>query len=166
MADTEEEDFDEGYSDLEKELLSHSGNYYDDYGNVVLKVIDPISENGDFSAYILTTRFQMNWNVNKDEGDVTDEKDKNLIKMEIVNNNMVLSSTSQEIGKIEENMSIEKDSDIDMKIAYSSKYMMEALRSLKCEKIEIKLNSEIKPIIIKNKDDDNLIQLVLPIKTF
>ena len=63
-------------------------------------------------------------------------------------------------------MSIEKDSDIDMKIAYSSKYMMEALRSLKCEKIEIKLNSEIKPIIIKNKDDDNLIQLVLPIKTF
>ena len=76
MADTEEEDFDEGYSDLEKELLSHSGNYYDDYGNVVLKVIDPISENGDFSAYILTTRFQMNWNVNKDEEDVTDEKDK------------------------------------------------------------------------------------------
>ena len=60
VADTEEEDFDEGYSDLEKELLSHSGNYYDDYGNVVLKVIDPISENGDFSAYILTTRFQMN----------------------------------------------------------------------------------------------------------
>lgn len=97
---------------------------------------------------------------------LTDEKDKNLIKMEIVNNNMVLSSTSQEIGKIEENMSIEKDSDIDMKIAYSSKYMMEALRSLKCEKIEIKLNSEIKPIIIKNKAADNLIQLVLPIKTF
>ena len=60
VADTEEEDFDEGYSDLEKELLSHSGYYYDDYGNVVLKVIDPISENGDFSAYILTTRFQMN----------------------------------------------------------------------------------------------------------
>ena len=26
--------------------------------------------------------------------------------------------------------------------------------------------SEIKPIIIKNKEDDNLIQLVLPIKTF
>lgn len=60
VADTEEEDFDEGYSDLEKELLSYSGNYYDDYGNVVLKVINPISENGDFSAYILTTRFQMN----------------------------------------------------------------------------------------------------------
>ena len=53
-----------------------------------------------------------------------------------------------------------------MKIAYSSKYMLEAIRALKCDNIEIKLNSEIKPIIIKNTEDENLIQLVLPIKTF
>ena len=43
--------------------------------------------------------------------------------------------------------------------------MLEALRSLKCENIEIKLNGEVKPIIIKSVEDDNLIQLVLPIKT-
>ena len=53
-----------------------------------------------------------------------------------------------------------------MKIAYSSKYMLEAIRTLKCDNVEIKLNSEIKPIIIKNTEDENLIQLVLPIKTF
>ena len=53
-----------------------------------------------------------------------------------------------------------------MNIAYSSKYMLDALRTLKCENVEIKLNSEIKPIIVKNKEDENLIQLVLPIKTF
>ena len=56
VADIEEEDFDEGYSDLERELLSHSGNYYDDYGNVVLKVIEPVSGDGGFSSYILDTR--------------------------------------------------------------------------------------------------------------
>lgn len=60
VADIEEEDFDEGYSDLERELLSHSGNYYDDYGNVVLKVIEPVSGDGGFSAYILDTGFQTN----------------------------------------------------------------------------------------------------------
>ena len=63
-------------------------------------------------------------------------------------------------------MTVEKDNDINMVIAYSSKYMLEALRTLKCEEIEIRLNSEIKPIIIKSSEDDNLIQLVLPIKTF
>ena len=96
---------------------------------------------------------------------LTSERDKNLIKMELNNNNLLLTSTG-EIGKIEETLEIKKDKEINMKIAYSSKYMMEALRILKCDTIEIKLNSEIKPIIIKNKDDNNLIELVLPIKTF
>ena len=69
-------------------------------------------------------------------------------------------------GKMEETMTIEKDKEINMNIAYSSKYMLEALRTLKCETVDIRLNSEIKPIIVKNSEDDNLIQLVLPIKTF
>ncbi len=97
---------------------------------------------------------------------LTSEKDKNLIKMEIMEDEIILSSTSQEIGKIEERIKLENKIKSEMKIAYSSKYMLEALRSLKCENIEIKLNGEIKPIIIKSVEDDNLIQLVLPIKTF
>lgn len=97
---------------------------------------------------------------------LTSEKDKNLIKMDLEGNNLVLSSTSAEIGKMEETIEISKDNDTNMKIAYSSKYMLEAIRALKCDNIEIKLNSEIKPIIIKNTEDENLIQLVLPIKTF
>ena len=44
--------------------------------------------------------------------------------------------------------------------------MMEALRALTDKKIRLYLNGEIKPIIIKNESDDNLIQLILPIKTF
>jgi DNA polymerase-3 subunit beta len=63
-------------------------------------------------------------------------------------------------------MEITKDKEVDMNIAFSAKYMMEALKTLKCENIEIRLNSEIKPIIIKNEEDENLIQLILPIKTF
>ena len=86
--------------------------------------------------------------------------------MDLEGKKLVLSSISQEIGKMEEQLEVEKDNDIDMKIAYSSKYMLEAIKTLKCDKIEIKLNGEIKPIIIKNTEDENLIQLVLPIKTF
>lgn len=97
---------------------------------------------------------------------LTSEKDKNLVKMELNGNTLILSSTSQEIGTMEEKLEISKDNDINMQIAYSSKYMLEAIRTLKCDNIEIRLNSEIKPIIIKNTEDENLIQLVLPIKTF
>ena len=97
---------------------------------------------------------------------LTTEKDKNLVKMEVKDKELIISSVSPEIGKMEEVLKIEKDTDVNIKIAYSSKYMLDALRSLKCEKIEVKMNSEIKPIIIKNIDNDKLIQLVLPIKTF
>lgn len=97
---------------------------------------------------------------------LTSEKDKNLVKMELKDKKIILSSTAQEIGKMEESIEIKKDNDINMTIAYSSKYMLDALRTMKCENVEIKLNGEIKPIIIKNKEDENLIQLVLPIKTF
>lgn len=97
---------------------------------------------------------------------LTSEKDKNLINMDLQGNTIILSSSSQEIGKMEETIEIQKDKDVNMKIAYSSKYMIDALRALKCETIEIKLNSEVKPIIIKNVEDRNLIQLILPIKTF
>lgn len=97
---------------------------------------------------------------------LTDEKDKHLVKMNLKGKNLELSSTSTEIGKMEETMEIIKDKEVDMNIAFSAKYMMEALKTLKCDNIEIRLNSEIKPIIIKNAEDDNLIQLILPIKTF
>ena len=97
---------------------------------------------------------------------LTNEKEKNLVKMNVVENNIILSSNSQEIGKIEETMHVSKSADKNMVIAFSSKYMMDALRTLKCDEVEIKLNSEIKPIIIKNAEDDNLIQIVVPIKTF
>ncbi len=97
---------------------------------------------------------------------LTDEKDKHLVKMNLKSNNLELSSNSTEIGKMEETMEITKDKEVDMNIAFSAKYMMEALKTLKCENIEIRLNSEIKPIIIKNEEDENLIQLILPIKTF
>ena len=97
---------------------------------------------------------------------LTDEKNKNLIKMELKGKSLTLTSISQELGKMEETIDVEKDCDEDIVISYSSKYMMDALRTLKCENVNIRLNSEIKPIIIKNSEDNNLIQLVLPIKTF
>ena len=97
---------------------------------------------------------------------LTSEKDKNQVKMEINSDDIVLSSTSQEIGKIEETMHVSKSADKNMVIAFSSKYMMDALKSLDCEFINLQFNGEVKPIIIKNPDSDDLLQLILPIRTY
>lgn len=97
---------------------------------------------------------------------LTNESDKNTIKFETKNNNVVISSNIPEIGYVEENIMIDKDCSEEIKIAFSSKYMMDALKSLDCEYINIMFNGDVKPIILKNPDSEDLIQLILPIRTY
>ena len=97
---------------------------------------------------------------------LTQSKDKNIVKMKIKNNSMIINSYASEIGKVEEKLEIETSNDANIDISFSSKYMLDALKTFKEEDILILLNSEIKPIVIKSVKDESLIQLILPIKTY
>lgn len=94
------------------------------------------------------------------------EEEKNTIKLECTDNTVVVTSNIPEIGNVVEKIEVEKNNSENIKIAFSSKYMMEAIKVLDCDKIELCFNGEIRPIIIKNPDDNNLIQLIVPIKTY
>lgn len=97
---------------------------------------------------------------------LTQGKDKNIIKMIINEKNMTINSYASEIGKVEETLDIECNCKEKLEISFSSKYMIDALKTFKDEDILILLNSDIKPIIIKSSNDESLIQLILPIKTY
>ena len=97
---------------------------------------------------------------------LTSESDKNTIKLQIKDGDILLSSNIPEIGNVEEKVEILDNNNLDIKIAFSSKYMMDALKSLNCEFVNLNFNGEIKPIIIKNPDSDDLIQLIVPIRTY
>ena len=97
---------------------------------------------------------------------LTSEKEKNVIKFETNENEAIVSSNTPEIGRVEERLAITKNNDKEIKIAFSSKFMMEALKTINSKDIRILLNSDIKPIILKTDEDENLIQLLLPIKTY
>ncbi len=97
---------------------------------------------------------------------LTNEADKNTIKFESKKENILISSNIPEIGNVEEKLNVVNQNKEEIKISFSSKYMMDALKTLECEEIELLFNGEIKPIIVKNKEDNNLIQLILPIRTY
>ena len=63
-------------------------------------------------------------------------------------------------------MIISKDNDEEIKISFSAKYMMDALKSFEGDMVEMLFVGEVKPIIVKDVEDPNLIQLVLPIRTY
>jgi len=97
---------------------------------------------------------------------LTSDKEKNIVTFEIDQNKLYVKSSSAEIGKVEEKMTIEKNNDEDLKISFVAKYMMEALKSFDDEVVEISFVGEVKPIILKSEKDDGLTQLVLPIRTY
>ena len=97
---------------------------------------------------------------------LTQGKDKNIVKMIINDNKMIINSFASEIGKVEETLNIESNNKEKMEISFSSKYMIDALKTFKDEDVLLLLNSDIKPIIIKSVEDESLIQLILPIKTY
>lgn len=97
---------------------------------------------------------------------LTNEADKNTIKLESNKKVVTISSNIPEIGNVEELVNVEKNNTEEIKISFSSSYMLEALQSLKCEHIFLLFNGEIKPIIIKNTESNDLIQLILPIRTY
>lgn len=94
------------------------------------------------------------------------ESEKNTIKLQSNGNEMIVSSTIPEIGYVEEKVQIKKNNSSDIKIAFNAKYILDALRSFDSEEVELKFNGDVKPFIIKNPENDNLIQLILPIKVY
>ena len=44
--------------------------------------------------------------------------------------------------------------------------MLDSIKSFETDDITLFMNSDNSPIIIKSEEDDSLIQLVLPIKTY
>ena len=94
---------------------------------------------------------------------LTSDREKNTIKLSLNKNELMISSNSPEIGKVEEKITVESDKEIN--ISFSSKFMLDAIKSFDKEKIVICMNNDSSPIVIKNNEDSSLIQLVLPIKT-
>ncbi len=97
---------------------------------------------------------------------LTSDKEKNIVTFEIDDNKLYVKSSSAEIGKVEEKMTIEKNNEENLKISFVAKYMMEALKAFDDDEVEISFVGEVKPIILKSKKDEGLTQLVLPIRTY
>ncbi|MBE6157701.1 MAG: DNA polymerase III subunit beta [Firmicutes bacterium] len=120
----------------------------------------------DDSFLVVSTNLNDFYNVIDRVSILTSDKEKNIVTLETQGNTLILKSSSVEVGRVEEKMSITKNNSEDIKISFSAKYMMEALKSFSTETVDIHFVGEIKPILIKSSEDETLTQLVLPIRTY
>ena len=120
----------------------------------------------DDSFLVISTNLSDFYDVIDRVSILTSDKEKNIVTLETNGNMLVLRSSSAEIGRVEEKMPISKNNNEDIKISFSAKYMMEALKSFSTETVDIHFVGEIKPILIKSTEDETLTQIVLPNRTY
>ncbi|WP_297990181.1 DNA polymerase III subunit beta [Anoxybacillus sp.] len=77
-----------------------------------------------------------------------------------------ISSNSPEIGKVVEEVQCEQLEGEELKISFSAKYMMDALKALEGAEIKISFTGAMRPFLIRPLHDDSMLQLILPVRTY
>lgn len=90
----------------------------------------------------------------------------NIVKLRLNNDKTVeILSTNSEVGDANEEVLPSSDVVGNMiNIAFSSRYLVEALKSFKSTEIVINFAGEVKPFVLKGFDDVNMLHLILPVR--
>ena len=78
---------------------------------------------------------------------------------------VILSNRSQEIGESTEHLAgVYTGEPLD--ISFAGNYVLSAAKALRGNNIKIRFTAEMKPFILTGDDDDSVLQLVLPVRTY
>lgn len=90
----------------------------------------------------------------------------NVIRMSVENGNVELTSNSPEVGTVNEEVTASAIEGEDIKISFNSKYMMDALRAIQSEDVTVEFFGTMRPFTITPSDSEEVVQLILPIRTY
>lgn len=134
------------------------------------RLIDGVYPNID---RLIPLEFDYTLNINShellsalDRASLLTSENTNVVKLSMNSDNVILYGKSQEIGSVKENLNNSFFKGEPLELAFSSNYVKDALRSIGSDKVIIKFSGVTKPFIICDIDKDDLIQLVLPVRTF
>ncbi|ABR32192.1 MULTISPECIES: DNA polymerase III subunit beta [Clostridium] len=86
----------------------------------------------------------------------------NLIKLDLHQDNLVITSNSQ-LGKVRDEISIKLQGD-EIEIAFNSKYLLDVLKNMEDNEVVMKMTSGISPCVIEEHNNENAKYLVLPVR--
>ncbi|MGM7703289.1 DNA polymerase III subunit beta [Pseudalkalibacillus sp. Hm43] len=91
----------------------------------------------------------------------------NVVKLSTLENNEVeISSNSPEIGKVFEQVVTESLEGDELKISFSAKYMMDALKAMDCSEVQIQFTGAMRPFVLTPIEEQSIKQLILPVRTY
>lgn len=89
-----------------------------------------------------------------------------VIRLSLSKEECILSSRSKEVGSAIEVLTTASYEGNDLEISFNGKYVFEALRVIKDQLVKFQLNGEMMPFVLQGIEDKELIELVLPVRTY
>lgn len=91
----------------------------------------------------------------------------NVVKFSTIEGGAIeVSSNTPEIGTVVEELQSQSIDGEELKISFSAKYMMDALKALEGTEIQISFTGAMRPFVIRPLHDDSILQLILPVRTY
>ncbi len=91
----------------------------------------------------------------------------NVVKFSTMENGFVeVSSNSPEIGKVFERIKTNSVEGDELKISFSAKYVMDALKAIDSNEIQVNFTGAMRPFLIRSVEDQSILQLILPVRTY
>lgn len=156
--------------DDEAEILFTSNHILFRLGNT--KIISRLLE-GQFIKYtsIIPKEYLLKVIIKKDEllssidraSLMGKEGNTNPVKLDIQDEKMIITSNSQ-LGMTREEVSMNLQGN-ELKVAFNSKYLMDILKVMETDEIEMEFSTNVNPCVVRNKDKNNCTCMLLPVRT-
>lgn len=91
----------------------------------------------------------------------------NVVKLSAtLDGTIEITSNSPEIGKVVEEIQAKEVQGEELKISFSAKYMIDALKAVEGTEIHISFTGAMRPFLIRVPEDQTILQLILPVRTY
>lgn len=95
------------------------------------------------------------------------EERNNIVRLSSLDGHIVeISSSSPEIGEVEEEIQSTSIEGEEIKVSFSAKYMMDALKALDGHDVIVQFTGGMRPFILNSAHGDEILQLIVPVRTY
>ena len=90
-----------------------------------------------------------------------------MIRLDTLDNNMIeISGHSPEIGNVKELLDVISIEGESIKISFSARYMLDSLKAIDSDRVQIKFTGPMRPFVIRTPEEEKILQLILPVRTY